>query len=115
MAQPAQVIFTDPNNDWNAIDNSAASLTTTLNNSAPIGFDTPALVGYPIGAKAQGLNSFANTGTTTLDSVNDIVNPDAQVGTFVGNPVSAVVPTYKTVTTVLNSNLSTRLLFRNPA
>lgn len=116
MAQPTQVKFTLPNNDWAAIDNSAAGVTitingTTSNNWAGVGFDitTP-------GAIAQGLNSFGDTGTVLLDTVNDTVYADPQICTVKGNPVAGTPPTFATVTTVLNNaTTGIRLLWKNPA
>ena len=106
-----QLIFTDPNNDWCSIDNSAAPTFPTLSASAHLGYDTT----VP-GAASQASNPFGDTGSTTLDTVNDTVFADPNVGTVAGNPVSAVQPTFKTVTTVLNSyTASTRLLWKNPA
>lgn len=119
MAQPTQVIFNTPSNDMCVIDNSAASTTTTMagpNNQSPIGFDTPAGNSIvPAGAVAQGLNKFGDTGTTTLDSVNDTVYAEPSCATFPGNPVSLTAPSFKTVTTVLNTVSGQRLLWKNPA
>ena len=132
MAQPAQVKFTLPSGEWIAIDNGAPGVTST--NGAPYtagsggpptgggsgnwsgsgavsgGFDLTAN-----GATAQGTNPFADTGSVLLDSVNDTVYVDPMVATVKGNPVSNTQPSYATVTTVLNSAQSTRLLWKNPA
>jgi hypothetical protein len=119
MAQPAQVVFNTPSNDMCVIDNSAAQTTTTLagpNNSSPIGFDTVNPPTFPTGAQAQGLNSFGDTGTVLLDSVNDQIRVAPHDSTFPGNPVSFTNPTYKTLTTVLNDNRQgLRILFKNPS
>lgn len=112
MAQPVQV-FTGASSgtyEWVQIDNSAAPTFPTLNAGAHVGYDTSAP-----GAVNQGLNKFGDTGSVLLDSVNDTVFADPQVGTLAGNPVAGTQPTYKTVTTVLNSPASTRLLWKNPA
>ena len=109
MAQPTQIKFATPSGDWCAIDNGAAPAFPTLNAGAGIGYDTTT------GAVAQGLNSFADTGTVLLDSVNDTVYADPQVATVKGNPVSNTPPTYQTVSTILNTPISTRLLWKNPA
>lgn len=110
MANPAQIIFATPNNDFNVIDSPAAPTFVTPSAGTHIGYDTKT------GAVAQGLNSFGDTGTVLLDSVNDTVYADPSVATFKGNPVSQVAPTYATVSTVLNDNRQgLRLLFKNPA
>jgi hypothetical protein len=109
-----QVRFNSPNGDWAAIDNSAGSATTILNAGAPIGFDTPATV--PVGATSQATNPFGDTGSTTLDTAgNDTVYADPSCATVVGNPVSNTQPTFKLVTTVLNTVAGQRLLYKNPA
>jgi hypothetical protein len=120
MSQAQQVKFSLPENSFNVIDNSAASTQTTLsgpNNSSPIGFDSPAGNSIvPAGATSQGQNLFANTGTTTLDVNNDSVWADPQVATVVGNPVSAIFPTYKTVSVaVQNSTMGIFVKYKNPA
>ena len=119
MAQPTQVKYVLPNNDFCVIDNSAASTTSTLAgsvNSSPIGFDTPTNNSIvPAGSIAQGANSFGDTGTVLLDSVNDTVYADPTCATFPGNPVSLTAPTFKTVTKVLTNPLSATILFKNPA
>jgi hypothetical protein len=119
MAQPTQVIFTDPNNDFNAVDNSAASTTTTLAgalNPSPIGFDTPANNATQFaGAVDQGLNPFGATGTVLVDTVNPQTRPFYKASTVVGNPVSNVATTANSITTVLNTVSGQRLIFLNPA
>lgn len=119
MPQAQQIKFSTPNNDFNVIDNSAASTTSTLagpNNSSPIGFDSPANNSIvPAGATSQGQNVYANTGTTTLDSVNDTVYADPSCSTVAGNPSSGTAPTYKTVSTIINTVSGQRLLWKNPA
>lgn len=120
MAQPTQVIMNDPNNSMIVIDNSAASTISTLtgaNNPSTIGFDTPAGNSIvPAGSVAQGLNKFGNTGTTTLDTVNDNFYADPSIATFPGNPVSATAPTFKTVTTVVqNGTQGIFIKWKNPA
>lgn len=124
MAQPAQMKTGLPSGEFIVIDNGAPGVVSTNNTSGASGgsgnwtgagavsggFDLTAN-----GAVAQGSNSFGDTGTTTLDTVNDTVYADPGVATVKGNPVSNTQPTYATVTTVLNSPLSTRLLFKNPA
>lgn len=105
-----QVKFTTPSNDWCAIDNSAAPTFPTLSAGTSLGYDTTAP-----GAVSQASNPIADTGSTTLDTVNDTVYADPGVATVKGNPVQNIPSTYATVTTVLNSQLSTRLLFKNPA
>ena len=112
MAQPAQV-FTGAASgtyEWSQIDNSSAPSFPSLSAGTNLGYDTTAP-----GSVNQGVNKFGDTGSVLLDSVNDTVFADPQVATFAGNPVSKTAPTYKTVTTVLNSPLSTRLLWKNPA
>lgn len=102
-----QVKFTTPSNDWCAIDNSAAPAFPTLSAGTSLGYDTTAP-----GAVSQATNPIADTGSATLDTVNDTVS---SVATVKGNPVQNTQPSYATVSTVLNSQLSTRLLFKNPA
>jgi hypothetical protein len=110
MSQPTQVKFNTPNTDFCVIDNAAAPAFPSPNAGALQGYDTTT------GAVAQGLNSFADTGTVLLDSVNDTVYADPSCATFKGNPVSAVPPTFATVSTVLNDNRQgLRLLWKNPA
>jgi len=116
MSQPQQIIFGTASNDWCAIDNSAASSTTVLNAGAPLGFDTPSIAHVPAGAIAQGSNSFGGTGTTTLDPNTDTVYADPSCATVAGNPVSGTLPSFKTVTSVLNNSIQgIRLLWKNPA
>ena len=118
MSQPTQVKFSLPENSFNVIDNSAAQTASTLagpTNLSPIGFDTVNPPTFPTGAQAQGLNSFGDTGTTTLDTVNDTVFADPSCATFPGNPVLLTAPSFKTVTTVLNTVSGQRLLWKNPA
>lgn len=119
MAQPTQVFATsDPNNMWCAIDNSAAGATVTSNGTPPnsnnwtgVGFD----ITVP-GAIAQGKNTFGNTGTVLLDSVNDTAYLDPTTSTVVGSPVAGLGPTAKVLTTVLNNaTTGIRLLWKNPA
>lgn len=118
MAQPAQIKFVLPNGDWCAIDNSAAGATVTSNGTPPnsnnwtgVGFD----ITSP-GAVAQGLNSFGDTGTVLLDSVNDTAYLDPTTSTVVGNPVAGLSPTGKVLTTVLNNaTTGIRILYKNPA
>jgi hypothetical protein len=110
MSQPQQIIFVTPNNDQIVIDNAPSPSFPTLTQGTGIGYDTKT------GAVAQGSNTFANTGTTTLDTSNDTVWADPQISTFPGNPISQVAPSFKTVTTVLNQSLTgIRVLFKNPA
>ena len=119
MSQPTQVKFSLPENSFNVIDNSSASTTTTLagpTNSSPIGFDTVAPATVPAGAQAQATNPYGDTGSTTLDTVNDTVYADPSCATFPGNPVSLTAPAFKTVTTALqNSIQGIRVLWKNPA
>lgn len=111
MAQPAQAKFVLPNGDWCAIDNSAAPATSVLNAGALLGYDTTSP-----GAVAQGLNTFGDTGTVLLDSVNDTVPATFDMSTVVGNPVAGLSPTGKVLTTVLNNaTTGIRILFKNPA
>lgn len=99
-----------PSGEFSIIDNSAAPTFPTLNAATSIGYDTTAP-----GATAQATNPFADTGSTTLDTVNDTVYADPTVATVRGNPVQNTQPIFATVSTVLNSPLTTRLLFKNPA
>lgn len=121
MAQAQQIKFSTPSGDWCAVDNSAASTTTTLagpNNPSPIGFDTPANNSIvPAGATSQGTNVYGDTGSAGLmDSVNDTVYADPSVATFAGNPLSGTLPTYKTVTiAVQNATMGLFIKFKNPA
>jgi hypothetical protein len=124
MAQPAQIKTGLPSGEFVIIDNGAAGVVSTNNvvgagggsgnwtgaGAVSGGFDLAANA-----AVAQATNPFGDTGSTTLDTVNDTVWADPQVGTYKGNPVSAVAPVYATVSTVLNSPLTTRLLWKNPA
>jgi len=105
-----QIIVTDPNNDMFVIDNSAAPVFPTPNANTLLGYDTT----VP-GASAQATNPYANTGSTTLDSVNDTFYPNPHVATVSGNPVQNAQPTYAKVSTILNSLFTTRLLWKNPA
>jgi hypothetical protein len=108
---PTQIKFSLPNGDWAAIDNSAAPAPTTLNAGTLQGYDTTTP-----GATSQGLNSFADTGTVLLDSVNDTVYANPRVSTFAGNPVTGTPPTFKTATTVINNaTTGIRILLKNPA
>lgn len=110
MANPAQVIFNTPNNDFNVIDSPAAPTFVTPSAGTHIGYDTKS------GAVAQGLNSFGDTGTVLLDSVNDTVYADPFCATFKGNPVSQIAPTFTTVATVINNaTTGIRILWKNPA
>jgi hypothetical protein len=109
MAQPAQVTTGLPSGEFVSVDNAASPTFPTLSAGTHIGYDTKT------GAIDQGLNPFADTGTVLLDSVNDTVYADPSVAMVKGNPVLNTQPTYATVTTVLNSSLSTRLLWKNPA
>jgi len=109
MAQ--QIKFTTPNNDWAAIDNSAAPTFPTFNAGTSLGYDTTAP-----GATSQSTNPFADTGSVLLDSVNDTVYTNPRVSTFAGNPVAGTAPTFKTVTTVINNaTTGIRILFKNPS
>jgi hypothetical protein len=106
-----QIIFIDPNNDWCAVDNSSAPTFPTINANTHLGYDST----VP-GATSQASNPFAGTGSTTLDTVNDVVTPDPSVATVAGNPVQNSQPTYKTVSTVINNAVTgLRLLFKNPS
>ena len=106
-----QVKFTTPNSDFCVVDNSAAPSFPSLSASTHLGYDTTAP-----GATSQGSNPIADTGSVLIDaSGNDTVYANPKVSTLKGNPVSAVQPTYATVSTILNSQASTRLLFKNPA
>lgn len=99
-----------PGGEFSVIDNSAAPSFPTLAVGTHIGYDTSAP-----GATAQATNPFGDTGSTTLDTVNDTVYADPTVATVKGNPVQNTQPSFATVSTVLNSSLTTRLLFKNPA
>jgi hypothetical protein len=127
MAQPKQVIFSTPNNDMCVIDNGAAPVVVTANlngvlqvtngqtglnfDKATLGFDA-----ISPGANSQAINAFGDTGSVLLDTVNDTVYSDPQIGTYPGNPVSATAPIFKTVTTVLTGALlGPRVLWKNPA
>jgi hypothetical protein len=106
-----QIKFVTPNNDWAAIDNSAAPTFPTFNAGTSLGYDTTAP-----GATAQGLNTFGDTGTVLLDSVNDTVYANPRVSTLAGNPVAGTAPTFKTVTTVINNGTTgIRILLKNAA
>jgi hypothetical protein len=128
MAQPVQVKSGLPSGEYSVIDNAAAPVTITPNlvsnvqvsngqtglnsDKATLGFDTIAAPG----AVGQGLNSFGDTGTVLLDSVNDVAVFDPTAIGLTGNPVSLTVPTPKVLTTVLNdSRQAVRVLFKNPA
>jgi hypothetical protein len=116
MSQPTQIIFGTPNNDWNAIDNSAAPSFPTLNSGSGLGYDTVAPGSVPAGAVAQATNPYGDTGSTTLDSVNDTFYADPSCATFAGNPVAMTAPTFAKVTTVLNNaTTGIRILYKNPA
>src|SRR4030081_120882 len=111
MSQPIQIKYGLPNGDWAAIDNSAAPAFPTFNAGTHVGYDTTTP-----GATAQGLNTFADTGTVLLDSVNDTAPNTFKMGTVVGNPVSNIAPTGKVLTTVLNnSTTGLRILLKNTA
>lgn len=112
MAQPAQVKFTTPNNDWCAIDNAAAPAFPSLSAQTHIGYDTVAS-----GANSQGSNPIADTGSVLLDiSGNDTVYADPQVATFKGNPVAQTPPVFATVTKVIQNSFSgIQIAFKNPA
>jgi hypothetical protein len=112
MSQPTQVKFVTPNNDWAVIDNSAApSVTTGFNAGTLQGYDTTAP-----GAVAQGTNPFGDTGSVLIDaSGNDTAYLDPSTSTVVGNPVSNVTPTAKTVTKVLTNPLSATINWKNPS
>jgi hypothetical protein len=108
---PTQIKFGLPNNDWAAIDNSAAPTFPTFNAGTSLGYDTTAP-----GATAQGLNTFGDTGTVLLDSANDSAPNTFKMATVVGNPVSNVAPTGKVLTTVINNaTTGIRILVKNPA
>lgn len=111
MAQPAQVKFTTPNNDFCVVDNAAAPTFPSPNAGALQGYDTTT------GAVAQGLNSFGDTGTVLLDiSGNDTVYADPQCATFAGNPVAMTAPTFKVVTKVIqDSRQGLNISWKNPA
>jgi hypothetical protein len=124
MAQPKQMTTGLPGGEFSIIDNGAAGVVSTNNTSGPNGGSGnwtgtgAASGGFDLaanGALAQATNPFGDVGSTTMDTVNDTVYADPGVATVKGNPVSATQPTYATVSTVLNSSLSTRLLFKNPA
>lgn len=126
MSQPVQVFSSnDPNNDWCAVDNGASQVVITVTGTPPI-YSTETGIGADKstlgmdntlnGALDQGLNPFSDTGSVLLDSVNDTAPPDPRVATVVGNPISLTQPTYKVLTTVLNSALTgIRILYKNPA
>lgn len=111
MSQPTQIKFGLPNGDWCAIDNAAAPSFPTLAAGTHIGYDT-----VNGGAVAQSLNSFGDTGTALLDPVNDSVMFDPTCATFAGNPVAMTLPTFTTVSKVVdNAVTGIRVLFKNPA
>ena len=93
------------------VDNAASPTFPSLSAGTHLGYDTKT------GAIDQGINPYGGTGSTTLDtSGNDQATPDPSIGTIVGNPVAATQPTFKTVTTMVNSALTgVRLLWKNPA
>jgi len=106
-----QIKFITPNNDWAAIDNSAAPAPTTLNAGTLQGYDTTAP-----GATSQSTNPFADTGSVLIDaSGNDTVYANPRVSTFAGNPVAGTAPTFKTVTKVMTNPLSATINHKNPA
>jgi hypothetical protein len=106
-----QIKFTTPNNDWAAIDNSAAPSPTTLNAGTLQGYDTTAP-----GATSRSTNPFADTGSVLLDSVNDTAPNTFKMATVVGNPVSNISPTGKVLTVVINNaTTGIRILTKNPA
>jgi hypothetical protein len=106
-----QIKFTTPNNDWAAIDNSAAPTFPTFNAGTTLGYDTTAP-----GATSQSTNPFADTGSVLIDaSGNDTVYAPPKVGTLAGNPVAGTQPTYKVVTKVLTNPLSATINHKNPA
>lgn len=117
MAQPTQVKFTTPSNDWCQIDNSAASTFPTLSASTHLGYDTPNVAAVPSGSNSQGSNPTFDTGSVLIDiSGNDTVYADPAVATFAGNPVSQTQPTFKTVTKVLqDSRQGINIAWKNPA
>lgn len=112
-----------PGGEFSVIDNGAAGVISTNNvvgaNGGSGNWSGPGATsgGFDLtsGAASQATNPFGDTGSTTLDTVNDTVFADPTVATVKGNPTQNTPPTYATVTTVLNSPFSTRLLFKNPA
>lgn len=71
------------------------------------------------GTATQAANPYGDTGSTTLDTVNDTVYADPSCATFVGNGGKGVLlntaPTFATVTKVLTNPLSATILWKNPA
>jgi hypothetical protein len=107
-----QVKFNTPNTDFAVVDNGTPFSFPTLSAGTHIGYGTIP----PPGQTTQASNPFSDTGSTTLDTVNDQSYQDPSIGTYVGNPVSGVVPVTKTVSTILNDGRQAlRLLFKNPA
>jgi hypothetical protein len=116
MSQPQQIIFGTPNNDFSVLDNSPSPTFPTLSAGTHIGYDTVAVGRVPSGAIAQASNPIADTGSTTLDTVNDTVWADPGCATFKGNPVQGTLPTFTTVSTILNdARMGLRLLWKNPS
>lgn len=109
MAQPAQIKTGLPSGEFVVIDNASAPAFPVLSAGTHIGYDTMT------GAVAQGINSFADTGTVLLDPANDTVWADPQVSTVKGNPVSNTPSTYATLTKVLTNPQSATIIFKNPA
>ena len=117
MAQPAQ-IFTGAASgtyEFSVVDNSAAASFPTLSAATHLGYDTGVGPIGVAGATAQGLNKFGDTGNVLVDSVNDQARNVYNLATVNGNPVSNAPFAAVTATTVLNSQLSTRLIFKSPA
>lgn len=107
-----QIKFNTPNTDFAVVDNGSPFTFPTLSAGTHIGYDTVP----PPGETAQATNPYGDTGSTTLDSVNDTVYADPSCATFAGNPVAGTLPTFKVVTVVLNdSRQGLRLLFKSPA
>jgi hypothetical protein len=106
-----QIKFNTPSGDWCAVDNSSAPTFPTLSAGTHLGYDTSAP-----GSTTQVANPYGNTGSTTLDTVNDTIVPNPRVATVSGNPVQNTQPTYAKVSTVINDAIKgIRVLFKSPA
>lgn len=120
-----QVKYGLPNGDFAVIDNGASQVVITANGTPQsssgqtgINFDkaTLGLDNTLSGTLTQGINSFGDTGSAgLLDPVNDLNIPQPRISTFPGNPVLQTAPTFAKVSTILNSQFSTTLLWKNPA
>jgi hypothetical protein len=117
VSQPQQIIFSTPSNDQIVIDNSAAPTFPSMSAGTHIGYDTPSVANVPAGANSQGSNPKADTGSVLLDiSGNDTVWADPQCGTVTGNPVALTLPTFKTVTKVVQDSFrGLQVCWKNPA